>query len=207
LYNETLGEAIWPTPVIGIVGLMKTAQPTPMHFSNPDRTVILLGGFGATDAQQFGGTQYVKVILKSMWGLPPALDMDYEKRVQQTVREAIASGLAESAHDLSDGGLAVALAESSFGPAGVGADIHMPADDRPEFLLFHEAPSRILVSTSRPDEVLKIAAQNGIEAMRIGATIKERFRIRCGSGTLVDCGLAELKYPWEIALERMLHQS
>jgi len=207
LYNETLGEAIWPTPVIGIVGLMETARPTPMHFSRPDRAVILLGGFGATNAQHFGGTQYVKVILKSMWGLPPALDMDYEKRVQQTVRDAIASGLAESAHDLSDGGLAVALVESSFGLAGVGADIHMPADDRPEFLLFHEAPSRILVSTSRPDEVLKIAAQNGIEAARIGATMEEWFRIRCGSDTLVDCDLAELKNRWATALERMMHQS
>jgi phosphoribosylformylglycinamidine synthase len=108
---------------------------------------------------------------------------------------------------LSDGGLAVALAESSFGPAGVGADIQVPAADRPEFLLFHEAPSRILVSTSQPEEILKLAAQNGIEAARIGATMKERFRIRCGSDTLVDCGLAELKNPWETALERMLHQS
>src|SRR5690242_1319586 len=123
LYNETLGEAIWPTPVMGIVGLMKTAQPTPMHFANPDRALILVGGFGDSDALHFGGTQYAKVIWKALWGLPPTLDMDREKRVQRAIREIVSEGLAESAHDLSDGGLAIALAESSFGPAGVGARI------------------------------------------------------------------------------------
>ncbi len=207
LYNETLGEAIWPTPVMGVVGLMKTAQPTPMHFANPDRAVILLGGFGQTDERHFGGTQYVKVILKSLWGLPPALDMDYEKRVQRAIRDIIAQGCAESAHDLSDGGLAAALAEASFGPAGVGAHIEVPAESKPEFLLFHEGPSRILVSTSQPENVLKIAAENGVEAWRIGVTMKERLRIDYGSDTLVDCDLAELRQPWQTSLARTLHQA
>ncbi|HVN63050.1 MAG TPA: phosphoribosylformylglycinamidine synthase subunit PurL, partial [Candidatus Binataceae bacterium] len=89
LYNETLGEAIYPSPVMGIVGILKTGQPTPMHFSAPDRAVILLGGFGQTDELHFGGTQYAKVILNSLWGLPPVLDMDYEKRVQQAMREVV----------------------------------------------------------------------------------------------------------------------
>jgi len=193
--------------VMGIVGLLKTGQPTPMHFCNPDRAVLLLGGFGQTDERRFGGTQYAKVILKSLWGLPPALDMDYEKRVQKTIREVVAAGLAESAHDLSKGGLAVALSESSFGPAGIGADILVPDAESPELLLYHEAPSRILVSTSQPNEILEIAAQNGIEAASIGATMKGRLRIRCGSDALVDCDLADIKQPWQTALERMLHQS
>src|SRR5271166_5286783 len=94
LYNETLGEAIWPTPVMGIVGLMKTAQPTPIHFQQPGRAVLLLGRSGECDETRFGGTQYVKVILKSLWGLPPALDMDYEKRAQQAIREIVGAGLA-----------------------------------------------------------------------------------------------------------------
>jgi phosphoribosylformylglycinamidine synthase len=207
LYNETLGEAIWPTPVVGIVGLMKTAQPTPIHFANPDRAIILLGGFGQTDDLHFGGTQYVKVILKSLWGLPPALDMEYEKRVQRAIREIVGASLAESAHDLSDGGLAVTLAESSFGPSGIGARIQIPAQSRPELALFHEGPSRILVSTSQPENVLAIAARNAVEALRIGVTMKERLRIDCGSDHLVDCDLAELKQPWETSLQRMLHQS
>jgi phosphoribosylformylglycinamidine synthase len=204
LYNETLGEAIWPTPVMGIVGLLKTARPTPMHFQNPDRAVILLGGFGQTDELHLGGTQYAKVILKSMWGLPPALDIDYEKRVHQTIREIVAAGLAESAHDLSDGGLAVALAESSFGDAGVGARIEVPAGSRPEFTLFHEAPSRILVSTAEPDKVIAIAYKNQVAALRIGVTMKERIQISSNSELLVDSSLDDIKQPWEHALEREL---
>ena len=74
--------------------------------------------------------------------------MDYEKRVQSAMREIVAEGLAESAHDLSDGGLAVALAECSFGPAEIGASIDLDSDLRPEMLAFHEAPSRILISTA-----------------------------------------------------------
>ena len=207
LYNETLGEAIYPTPVMGIVGILKTAQPTPMHFSTPDRAVILLGGFGQTDELHFGGTQYAKVILNSLWGLPPALDMDYEKRVQQAIREVVTAGLAESAHDLSDGGFAVALAESSFGPAAVGARVQIPSTPEKELLLFHEGPSRILLSTEKPENVLAIARKHNVEAAVIGVTMKERLRIDCGSETLLDGNLADLREPWETSLDEMLHQS
>ena len=206
LYNETLGEPIFPTPVMGIVGVMKTAQPVPICFQQPGHEVILLGGFGDSDELHFGGTQFAKVILDSMWGLPPELHMDYEKRVHGAIREIHAAGLAESAHDLSDGGLAVALAEASFGPGGVGASVEVPSDARPEFALFHEGPSRILLSTSNPENVLAIARKFSVEAVRIGVTMKERLRIHCGSLTLVDCELQDLKEPWETSLERMLHQ-
>ena len=206
LYNETLGEPIFPSPVMGVVGLLKTAHPTPIHFREPGRAVILLGGFGATDDLHFGGTQYAKVILKSMWGLPPALDMNYEKRVHHAIREIVGAGLAESAHDLSDGGLGVALAEASFGPNGIGARIEVPSGARIEFLLFHEGPSRILLSTSEPENVSAIAQKNGVEAVRIGVTMKERLRIDCESKTLLDCNLTELRQPWETSLEQMLHQ-
>ena len=101
LYNETLGEAIWPSPVMGIVGLMKTGTPMTIPFKNEARTVMLLGGLGSSDATRFGGTQYAKVVLNDMWGLPPALDMDYEKTVQTAIREMVTGGHVESAHDLS----------------------------------------------------------------------------------------------------------
>src|SRR5437879_5155833 len=117
LYNETLGEGIYPTPVIGIVGLMKTAAPITVPFKNAGRSVILLGGIGTCDDTRFGATQYAKQIEKQLWGLPPALDLEHEKHVQAAIREIVAAGLVESAHDLSDGGLAVALAECCFGPA------------------------------------------------------------------------------------------
>jgi len=192
--------------VMGIVGLMKTAQPTPIHFPEAGLDLILLGGFGNCDETHFGGTQYAKVILESLWGLPPSLDMRYEKRVHQTIREIITANLAKAAHDISDGGLTIALCESSFGPAGIGAHVEIPAGMRPEFLLFHEGPSRILVATSQPENVLGIAGKNSVEALRIGVTMKERLRIDCDSETLLDCDLTELRQPWETSLERLLHQ-
>ncbi len=207
LYNETLGEAIYPTPVLGIVGVMNTPQPAPVHFQEAGHAVILLGGFGSCDDVHFGGTEYAKLVMKSLWGLPPALDMHLEKRVQKAIREVVAARLAASAHDLGGGGLAVALAESSFGASGIGAHVNVPSTMRPEFLLFHEGPSRVLVSTSQPENVLEIARRNSIEALRIGVSMKERLRIDCDSKILVDSALADLKQPWETSLERMLHQS
>jgi len=206
LYNETLGEAIFPTPVMGIVGLMKTAQPTPIHFPAPGLALVLLGGFGEWDEERLGGTEYAKVILQKLWGLPPKLDMPYEKRVHNAIREIVSAHLADAAHDLSDGGLAIALCESSFGPVGIGARVDIPAGPRPQFTLFHEGPSRILVATSQPEKVVEIARKNSVEALRIGVTMKERLRIDCGSETLLDCDLTELRQPWETSLERLLHQ-
>src|SRR5437764_10416062 len=76
LYNETLGEGIFPTPVMGVVGLMETAAPVTIDFKNEGRAILLLGGIGPADEVRFGGTQYAKVVLNNLWGLPPALDME-----------------------------------------------------------------------------------------------------------------------------------
>ena len=122
--------------------------------------------------------EYAKEIVKQLWGLPPALDMDYEKRVQTAMREIVAEGLAESAHDLSDGGLAVALAECSFGPAEIGAPVDLDSDLRPEMLAFHEGPSRILISTAHPAQVAAIAERHGVEAPVVGVTIEKGLEIR-----------------------------
>jgi phosphoribosylformylglycinamidine synthase len=205
LYNETLGEPVFPSPVLGIVGLMPTVAPPTIDFKQPGRTVILLGGVGECDPVRFGGTQYAKAVLKSLWGLPPALDMEREKRVQAAAREIARAGLAESAHDLSDGGLAVALAESSFGPAGVGAEIDLDSDLRAELLLFHEGPSRVLISTADPEAVERIAAAHGVEAARIGVTLKEELIIRRRGQALVAAGVSALRETWAGALEKALH--
>ena len=207
LYNETLGEGIYPTPVIGIVGLLKTAKPVPNRFAKSGLPIFLLGGFGKGDLTRFGGTQYAKQILDKLWGLPPKLDIDYEKRVQAAMREIARQGLADTAHDLSDGGLAVAVAEASFGggSCGIGAKIEIESDERPEFLLFHEAPSRILVASSHADQVKKIAADHQVECPRIGATMKERLQIRNGAMTLIDLNIEDLREPWEKSLPRLLN--
>jgi phosphoribosylformylglycinamidine synthase II len=204
LYNETLGEAIDPTPIIGVVGLLKTGPPLTVDFKRPGRAVILLGGFGECDETRFGSTQYAKVVLGRIWGLPPALDMDYEKRVQAAMREIAAAGLAESAHDVSDGGLAVALAESSFGPAGVGAAVELDSGLREEFLLFHEGPSRILISTEHPEAVEAVARRHGVEARRIGVTMEGGIRIGARGRVWIECAVEPLRRLWDGALERML---
>jgi phosphoribosylformylglycinamidine synthase len=199
LYNETLGEAIWPSPVMGIVGLMKTAAPMTIPFKNEGRTVMLVGGFGSCDLTRFGGTQYAKVVLKEMWGLPPALDMEYEKRVQGAIREIVNGKHVESAHDLSDGGLAVALAECCSG--GIGAAVEVPGG---VMELFHEGPSRVLVSTAAPEVVEKIGRDHNVEVLRIGVTIKERLRIDHNDVTLVDLAITRLLEAREDALEDQL---
>ncbi|MGD1072087.1 MAG: phosphoribosylformylglycinamidine synthase subunit PurL [Bryobacteraceae bacterium] len=203
LYNETLGEGIYPTPVLGIIGLMKTAKPVPVSFQREGAHLVLLGGFGVTDSVSFGSSQYVKVILKDLWGLPPKLDMAYEKRVHEAMREIVANRLAESAHDLSEGGLAIALSESST--SEIGANVRQalsPVDS--VFHLFGESPSRILISTHDPKQIQSIAFQKGVECPLIGVTMKGRLQIGNEDHMLIDVPTTDLKHTFEEALPRLL---
>ena len=143
--------------------------------------------------------------MNQLWGQPPALDMDYEKRVHDCMRAILAEGLAESAHDLSDGGLAVAVAECSFGPAHIGAQLDIDSDLRPEFLAFHEGPSRILISTGNPKRVAAIAAKHDIEAPVAGVTIEKGIEMRQRSITLGSWEIAALQQAYETALETQIH--
>jgi len=204
LYNETLGEGIYPTVVIGVVGLLKTAAPVTRNFKAPGHAIVLLGGLGHCDEARFGGTEYAKVILQQLWGLPPALDMDYEKRVQAAMREIAAAGLAESAHDLSDGGLAVAAAECCLGSGGAGAALAFDSDLAPELLLFHEGPSRILLSTSNPDAVAAIAGRHGVESLAAGVTIESGLEIRNRNSPLLSVSMDSLRTIYEGSLESQL---
>lgn len=202
LYNETLGEPIFPTPVMGLVGLMKTAAPKPVEFVGEGRTVILLGGLGECDLMHFGGTQYAKQVLKQLWGLPPALDMAFEKKVHAAIREMVTAGdgLIESAHDLGEGGLAVALAECCFGGTGVTIALPGSHDQRAEFTLFHEGPSRVLVSTANPAAVSAIAAKHDVPVVAVGITGGRRLQI----GQWVDADIVTLRAAWENALPSKL---
>ncbi len=150
-YNETLGEGIYPTPVLGVVGLLEDVHKTAkMHFAATGRTIVLLraGEPGdITDAQsEFGSSEYAKEILSALWGYPPELDLENEAALQKAVIELIHLRLVDSAHDCSDGGLAIALAEKAF-PKGVGARVNVASGGLPaEFALFGEDASRIVVS-------------------------------------------------------------
>jgi phosphoribosylformylglycinamidine synthase len=187
---------------LGIVGTLKTAAPVTIPFKNAGRNVVLLGGIGTCDEVRFGSSQYAKEIVKQLWGLPPELDLEYEKRVQFAIRKIIADGLAESAHDLSDGGLAVALARCALGPARIGALVDLDSDLRPEILLFHEGPSRILISTAHPREVAAIAEKYEIEAPVVGVTIDKGIEIRQRTVTLGAWDIAALKSAWEHSLDQ-----
>jgi phosphoribosylformylglycinamidine synthase len=200
LYNETLGEAIYPTPVMGIVGLLETAQPVPLHFQNAGREVVVLGGLGETDSVRFGGTQYAKTIVQRLWGLPPALDMQFEKRVHAAMRSIHAEGLAESAHDLSDGGLAVTLAECATDE--LGANIALDSDLDPALLLFHEAPSRIVITTANSVGVREICAQLDVPCSVIGVTMKLLLEISNRQRVLIRTTSSGVSSP---SLETHLH--
>ncbi|HEY3824293.1 MAG TPA: phosphoribosylformylglycinamidine synthase subunit PurL [Bryobacteraceae bacterium] len=203
LYNETLGDGIYPTPVLGIIGLMKTAIPAPVKFRSEGASILLLGGFGANHALRFGSSQYAKVILNQLWGLPPELNMAYEKRVHDCIREILADGLAESAHDLSDGGLAVALSECCTND--IGAGIRIEAGERVEFALFGESPSRILLSSSEPARIHEIALRYDVECPLVGVTMKKQLQIGDGNAMWIDIATADLKQSFEASLPHLLH--
>lgn len=196
LYNETLGTPILPTPVVGIVGVLPASLPVTSTFPREGLTVILLGGLGKSDWRQLGGTQYAKVIENSLWGVPPELDMQYEKRVHQTVRSLVRDHVVSSAHDVGDGGLAVALAESTFGAAQIGADIELATQLASELALFHEGPSRILVATDDQQRVVREAEKNGVEAVAIGVTVSGILRVSNAGAVLMDASVGELYEPW-----------
>jgi phosphoribosylformylglycinamidine synthase len=190
--------------VLGIIGLMKTAKPVPVSFQSEGAHLVLLGGFGQTDLVQFGSSQYAKVIIKNLWGQPPKLDMAYEKRVHEAMREIVAQGLAESAHDLSEGGLAVALAESSTLALGAKSICGVGVNACALFHLFNESPSRILISTHDPKQIQSIALQFGVQSPIIGVTMKGRLQIGNEDHMLIDVATADLKHSFEDALPRLL---
>ncbi len=210
-YNETLGEGIYPTPVLGVVGVLDDVHKTVhMHFSAPGRTIVLLraGEPGdITDAEsEFGSSEYAKEILGALWGYPPEIDLEKEAALQKTVIELIQQGLVDSAHDCSEGGLAVALAEKAF-PKRVGARVNLASAGLPaEFALFGEDASRIVVSCDLGNvaRIKEVAEKHGVAADVIGETIPETLEIALDSRVAVSAAVSELSAAYEGALESAL---
>src|SRR3954451_295787 len=183
-YNETLGEGIYPTPVLGVVGVLDDVHKVAkMHFAATGRAVVLLhaGEPGdVTDAEsEFGSSEYAKEILGTVWGYPPELDIEAEAELQKAIIELIHSELVESAHDCTDGGIAVALAEMAF-PKGVGARLNLSSAGLfAEFVLFGEDASRILISCDPENlpRIKQVAAKHSVSADVIGETISEKLVI------------------------------
>jgi phosphoribosylformylglycinamidine synthase len=184
---------------------MKTAMPAPVQFRAEGAHIMLLGGPGQHHLLRFGSSQYAKVILNQLWGLPPHLDMAHEKRVHDCIREILAAGIAESAHDLSDGGLAVALSECCTNE--IGAKVAIGAGERLEFTLFGEAPSRVLLTARDAARVHEIALRFGLECPVIGVTMKGRLQIGDGTSAMwIDVATTDLKQSFELGLPNIFHQ-
>jgi phosphoribosylformylglycinamidine synthase II len=210
-YNETLGEGIYPTPVLGVVGiLVDIRKAAKMQFSAAGRTIVLLRAGEAADItdveSEFGSSEYAKEILGALWGYPPELELEKEAALQKTVIELIQEGIVESVHDCADGGLAVALAEKAFAK-NIGARVNLAAGGLPaEFVLFGEDASRIVLSCD-PDSVSRIqqiAQKHAIAAEVLGETIPERLEISLDDRLVVSASVSELSTAYEVALESSL---
>jgi phosphoribosylformylglycinamidine synthase II len=207
-YNETLGEGIYPTPVLGVVGILDDVHKSAkMHFAATGRTIVLLRAGEAadiTDVQsEFGSSEYAKEILGTLWGYPPDLYLEKEAALQKAVIEMIQQGLLDSVHDCSDGGLAVALSEKTFAK-GIGARVELPSNGLPaEFVLFGEDASRIVLSCdpAKVSRIKQAAEEHGIAADVLGATIPERLEISLDGRLVLSAAVSELVVVYESALE------
>ncbi len=200
LYNESRGAAIYPTPIVGALGLTEEIDRrcTP-GFKDPGDVVFLLGD-PTQDVAGLGGSEYLELVHGRVEGRP-RIDLDLESRVQQTCLASIRSGLLKSAHDCSDGGLAVALAEACA-IGSVGFQGSWGAGARPDAALFGEAQSRIIVSVA-PANVEKLEAEaraHQAPLTRLGIVDGDRLVLQ---GAL-DVPVAELTATWEGGLEAAL---
>lgn len=202
-YNETEGVAIPPTPTIGMVGILDdVARHTTQWFKSEGDVIVLLG----RTREELGASEYLASIHGKVAGTPPWVDLSAEKRVQSVCLKAIGEGLLASAHDVSEGGLAVALAECCITMPGepLGAAIEVEAAMRPDALLFGESQSRIIVSLPRKHlrRLREIATDAACESSVLGEVRGHRLRIH----PHVDVHVAELRETWATALERRMRK-
>ncbi len=176
-YNEDLDKksAVYPTVVVGMVGLLEDVNlTTTAWFKDAGDVIVLLG----KNKEELGGSEYLKVIHNLIKGKPPALDLNFEKKVQKTCADAIRAGIVKSAHDCSDGGLAVALAECCIGNEErmLGAEVVLEANFRIDALLFGETQSRITVSLDEKNlkKLERICRKNRVPFTRIGQVSFEK---------------------------------
>jgi phosphoribosylformylglycinamidine synthase II len=236
-YNETLGKSIFPTPVIGVLGILDDAsRALKIAFRNEGDVIVLLdgSGVGATLgspaggaspaptsglAREFSSSEYSKTISAIVAGEPPAIDLAAEKRLIDCLVALAAEGALQSAHDISDGGLAVTLAESCFAafssgvgaglaPPAFGATVHLNDDfDHSEHALFNERGARAVVSVtpSKLAAVLDTARQYNLAARELGQVTRgAAFRIQRKGRAVIDRSIETLRDAWAHSLERAI---
>ncbi len=209
LYNETDGKAIHPTPIIGVVGLIDDASlAIGRAFRQSGDEVVLLGDPAGT----LGGSEYLNTVHDTIAGDAPALDLDRERALIALLSRAAGERLIQSAHDCSDGGIAVTLAECCFDTSGVGCTIDLPRAPHHDggeawagiAHLFSEAAGRVVVSVSagKRDALLALARTGGVPATVIGRTGGTRIEISLVGAKLVDTAVVEAEQLWASAIGR-----
>lgn len=199
LYNQTNDVDIYPTPIIGMVGLVDDVDHvTTQAFKQAHSHLVLVGPF---EAATIGGSEYLKEVHGLVSGDAPALDLQMEKQVQDAVLAAIRAGLVSAAHDLAEGGLAVAVAESCIG-GQLGATLRLDSGLRTDALLFGEAGSRILLEVTEANILAleMLLEQHGVDGTRLGTTGGEQLAITVNGTLVVDAAIAELEATWRGAI-------
>jgi phosphoribosylformylglycinamidine synthase subunit PurL len=205
LYNENAKGAIYPTPVVGMVGLIHdTDHITTQGFQQQGDVLLLLGETKA----ELGGSEFQYAVHGVTEGRPPVIDLDTEKKLLDGVLSAIQAGLVASAHDLSDGGLAVALAESCIS-GRLGAQVELASGLRADHLLFSESQSRLLLS-ARPehkDALKKRLSEAGIPVQEIGRVADKNgaLHIQMNGSTVLDTPVAKLEKVWKDAIPCLMN--
>ncbi len=207
LYNETGGQAIYPTPVLGVLGLLDDASKTCTRtFKEPGAVIVLLGD----NQGELGGSEYLARMHGLVRGVPPRLDLERERAVQRLILSLVRDGLVQSAHDLAEGGLAVAVAECTFDTGGLGATIDVPAHQPGSFAaqaaLFGESASAIVVSVAadKREALLDRARAAGVPATVIGTTGGDRIRMSVDGTVVIDRAVREAQTAGATEIERRM---
>ena len=221
LYNETKGEGIYPTPVLGVVGILDdVTKAVPADFQQVGDELFLLGDQldlvfddGSNSErpffQEFGSTEYAKTVCGHLWGRPPEIDLAAEAKLIKLLTQLSAASLISSARDVSDG-LAVALAESSF-ELGIGAEAELlgaPFVDNPQ-ILFRESSGQVIVTCSpgARKHLEELAALGGVSCWHLGKTTVEKLHFAVEGCTVISTAVPDLKQSWSQSLESTLHDN
>jgi phosphoribosylformylglycinamidine synthase subunit PurL len=217
-YNETLGRSIDPTPVLGVLGMIEDAsRALGMGFRAEGDVILLLDGVRdeqisprssqrATERTDFSSTEYARTIHGVEAGAPPAVNLAAEKRLIAALVALAAEGKLQSGHDVSDGGLAVTIAESCFASDGLSAGISFTSKEPDEAALFGERGARAIVSVT-PENVAavrRIAAQYEVAVVDVGRVTRGEFRIELNGRSVVSGAVPLLANDWNGAFGRLL---
>ncbi|MGD0401893.1 MAG: phosphoribosylformylglycinamidine synthase subunit PurL [Candidatus Acidiferrales bacterium] len=209
-YNETLGNPIYPTPVLGVLGLLDDAEcGLGSSFRNEGDTILLLegkkqdsNGVPAPEAlNQFSSSEYAKTIHGVVAGTPPAIDLTAEKRLIECLVKLASDRIILSAHDVSDGGLAVTLVESCFSSEGLSVNVTLdidPSNEAAEYAIFGERGARVVVSlpASSLASVRAVAAQYNVNAQPIGTVSRGDFRIQYKGTPVIHGDIDSFRKIW-----------